>query len=285
MPAQPSTIASARSSRIAASISAEMRRAARRSPGPPAPAPATSEARTRAQRLARPYFIRLCSIAGIERDRVVTTEKLPAIRLAMWNAASPMPTTGARRQRARRVEPRIVEAGDDVAVDALPLALGDLLEQARHANRPRRHSPRSRTGPVAGLTATISVPAEAAARAAAPILAVIEAVVLGLTTRMRMPVRPGPCRHPSRAAARWRWTSSIRADGDQDHGEGDARRDRAERIDHRRRHRRGQALQAASAACSPTPTAWLERAISSQDSVKPNSATPTRDGAMIGSTT
>ena len=33
---------------------------------------------------------------GIERPSVVTTEKRPAIRLHTWNAASPMPTTGAR---------------------------------------------------------------------------------------------------------------------------------------------------------------------------------------------
>ena len=33
------------------------------------------------------------------------------------------------------------------------------------------------------------------------------------------------------------------------------------------------------------PIAWLERASSSQDSVKPNSATPTSEGAIIGSTT
>ena len=33
------------------------------------------------------------------------------------------------------------------------------------------------------------------------------------------------------------------------------------------------------------PKAWLERAASSQDSVKPKSPMPTSDGAMIGSTT
>jgi hypothetical protein len=32
-----------------------------------------SEARTRAQRPAKPYLARLCSIAEIERDSVVTT--------------------------------------------------------------------------------------------------------------------------------------------------------------------------------------------------------------------
>ncbi len=35
-------------------------------------------------------------MAAIERDSVVTTLKRCAIRLAMWNAASPMPITGAR---------------------------------------------------------------------------------------------------------------------------------------------------------------------------------------------
>ena len=42
------------------------------------------------------------------------------------------------------------------------------------------------TGPLRGLTAMISVPGAAARVAAAPILSVIEAVVLGLTTRRRM---------------------------------------------------------------------------------------------------
>src|SRR5271168_5224919 len=42
------------------------------------------------------------------------------------------------------------------------------------------------TGPSAGLTAMISVPGAATARAAAPIFSVMAAVVFGLTMRMRM---------------------------------------------------------------------------------------------------
>src|SRR6267154_4569925 len=42
------------------------------------------------------------------------------------------------------------------------------------------------TGPSAGLTAIISVPAAAAARPARPILTVMAAVVFGLTIRIRM---------------------------------------------------------------------------------------------------
>ena len=60
----------------------------------------------------------MCSIAGTERDSVVTTVNLPATRLAMWNAASPMPTTGASVEAARGVEAGVVEAGDDAGVDA-----------------------------------------------------------------------------------------------------------------------------------------------------------------------
>ena len=64
-------------------------------PGSSSESTGTSAARTRAQRDARPYFTRLCSIAGIERPSVVTTEKRPATSEARWNAASPIPTTGA----------------------------------------------------------------------------------------------------------------------------------------------------------------------------------------------
>ena len=53
-----------------------------------------AQARTRAQRRSRPYFIRLVSIGAIERERVVTTLKRCAISAARWNAASPMPITG-----------------------------------------------------------------------------------------------------------------------------------------------------------------------------------------------
>lgn len=85
MPAQPSTMASARSSRIAAVISAEIfpsasvLRSSSASTG-------TSAARTRAQRSARPYFRKLCSIGTMETPSVVTTAKRAAIRLAMDEA-------------------------------------------------------------------------------------------------------------------------------------------------------------------------------------------------------
>ena len=74
MPAQPSTMASARSSFFARSISALICAAALEA-GSSRASTGTSEARTLAQRLARPYFIKLVSIAAIERDSVVTTEK------------------------------------------------------------------------------------------------------------------------------------------------------------------------------------------------------------------
>src|ERR1700737_1956848 len=55
-------------------------------------------------------------------------------------------------------------------------------------------------GPKSALRAVISVPGAATARAAAPILSVIEAVVLGLITRMRMVV-PVTARRRDRVAA------------------------------------------------------------------------------------
>ena len=94
MPAHPNTIASARSSASARPISRDTRSRAC-DPGSSSSSTATSAARTFAHRDANPYLARLCSSAGIDRESVVTTENLPATRLAIWKAASPMPMTGA----------------------------------------------------------------------------------------------------------------------------------------------------------------------------------------------
>ena len=112
--------------------------------------------------------------------------KLPAIMLATCIAASAIPSTGPAGDAARGVDAGVVEAGDDVAVVAGGLALAHLVDQTRHGERlvvvaldaGRPHAP--------GETATISVPGAATARAAAPIFSVMEWVVLGLTTRMRI---------------------------------------------------------------------------------------------------
>ena len=62
--------------------------------------------------------------------RVVTTLNFSAIRLARWNAASPMPTTGAIGCAARGVQPGVVETGDDEGVGVgRP---GDLGERSGH---------------------------------------------------------------------------------------------------------------------------------------------------------
>jgi len=78
MPAQPSTIASAPSSALARSISAESLARAPEA-GSSSASTATSQARTRAQRRSSPYFIRFVSIGAIERESVVTTLKRWAI--------------------------------------------------------------------------------------------------------------------------------------------------------------------------------------------------------------
>src|SRR5262245_46810548 len=127
MPAQPSTIASAPSSASARSISSWMVRRARES-GSSSASTGTLEARTRAQRAARPYLTRLCSIGASERASVVTTLNLCAIRLATGNAASPMPMTGSSATQ-RAASRHIVETGDDEGVGVA--ALADLFEKAR----------------------------------------------------------------------------------------------------------------------------------------------------------
>jgi len=82
MPAQPSTIASVRSSANARAISAD-RRSQASDWGSSSASTGTSQARTRAQRRSRPYLMRLASIGAIERDSVVTTLKRWAINEAI----------------------------------------------------------------------------------------------------------------------------------------------------------------------------------------------------------
>ena len=102
-----------------------------------------------------------------------------------------------RGEAAGGIEPGVVEAGDDVAVDAAPLALGDCHEQPGNRSASSKN-PSIEAGPSSSSVATISVPAAAAPRAAAAIFAVIERVVLGLTTRMRIG------RQPASRRARWK---------------------------------------------------------------------------------
>src|ERR1700712_1311473 len=87
-------------------------------------------------------------------------------------------------------------------------------------------------GPVTGLRATISVSAPATSRAALPIFSVIEAVVLGLMTKMRMQSNSLAGVRPEGSAAK----PHEHADPDegQDDGEREQRRDRTERVEHRR---------------------------------------------------
>ena len=57
---------------------------------------------------------------GTERESVVTTENFPAMRLARWNAASPLPTTGAGEKL--RAASRPVSSKQATIVAASPQA-------------------------------------------------------------------------------------------------------------------------------------------------------------------
>ena len=89
-----------------------------------------------------------------------------------------MPMTGAGRA-SRRLEPGVVETGDDEGVRVARLA--DLLDQARNGEGLVEIA-LDAGRPIVGLTVVTSTPGEAAALAAAPIFSVIERVVLGLMT-------------------------------------------------------------------------------------------------------
>ena len=102
-------------------------------PGSSSASTGTSAARTRAQRAASPYFTRLCSIGAIERDSVVTTLNFAAIRLAIWNAASPMPTTGA--SVAHRAASSPVSSKQAMTKASALARLADLLDEARNRER------------------------------------------------------------------------------------------------------------------------------------------------------
>ena len=69
------------------------------------------------------------------RPSVVTTLKRLPTRLATCMAACGDADHRAARQFARRLQARVAEAGDHVAVDAFALAGGDLLQQAGHGQR------------------------------------------------------------------------------------------------------------------------------------------------------
>ena len=95
------------------------------------------------------------------------------------------PDHGPLGKLARREQARIAEAGDDVAVDALGLALEHLVQDADRGkglivvilDRGRTHRRADRED---------SVPGAAAARAAAPMLSVMDWVVFGLITLIRI---------------------------------------------------------------------------------------------------
>ena len=97
---------------------------------------------------------------------MVITEKRPATRLAQVKGGLTDPQHRRSGQRAGGVEPRVVEAGDDVSRDAARLALADLREEAGHRERLVVVA-LDRAGPISGLTAVIRVPREATASAAA----------------------------------------------------------------------------------------------------------------------
>src|SRR6267143_1052362 len=130
-------------------------------------------------------------MAGTERASVVTTAKRPAMRLAAWNAASPMPTTGAAASARAASSPVSSKQAMTCALTpcASPFAIS--------ASRPG-----------------------AARSAARRILSVIETVVFGLTTRMSIPCLGSPA--PQRSDQQERY---------QDHGERHAGRHRAEGVD------------------------------------------------------
>src|ERR1700684_4614183 len=99
-------------------------------------------------------------------------------------------------------------------------------------------------GPSPGLTAMISVPTAATARAALPIFSVMAAVVFGLTTRMRMPVVLHHSLAGIRAVALLPRPKHQNDDqGRENHQKGHAAGQRSERVNVRLGDRRGQALQ------------------------------------------
>ena len=183
MPAQPSTIASAWSSSSAARSGGAACRA-RPNPDPRAPAP---ECRRRAPGHGRP-----CRSAGRDARSARASAPASSRREKRWARSRPSPAPprrcrrpGCAAMRARRIEAGIVEAGDDGGSRARPFAVGDLREQAGHGQRLvvialDRGRPHAR-----GRRNDLGAGRRHAARRRGD-RRVIEAVVLGLTTRMRI---------------------------------------------------------------------------------------------------
>ena len=129
MPAQPSTIASAPSSAIARSISADSL-CAPPTPGSSSASTGTSQARTRAQRGARPYFVGLASIGAIERDRRDDAKAMGDERgdVERRFADADHPPSHARNAPPRG---RCRRTGDDKGVEAGGVALRHFRDQPR----------------------------------------------------------------------------------------------------------------------------------------------------------
>ena len=88
---------------------------------------------------------------------------------------------GKRAADRGRIEPGVVEAGDDAGVGIRHAP--ERLDQAGN-RKGFVIKPSIEAGPIADVTAKISVPTAATARAAAPMVSVMDAVVFGLTIRI-----------------------------------------------------------------------------------------------------
>ena len=186
IPAQPSTIASAPSSRLARvrfppTVSRAPRRPDRRAREP------ALRRRARARSAARG---RISIEIGLDRrDRARQgghdAEAMGDQRGQMKRRFADADDRAARAA-ARRLQPGVVEAGDDRGVDARRLALDDFLDHARRGEGLVEIA-FDRRGPARRIDRDdLRSARPAAARAASPIRAVMPALVLGLTTRSFM---------------------------------------------------------------------------------------------------
>ena len=119
-----------------------------------------------------------------------------------------MPTTGAVARLRAASSP--VSSKQAMTWPATPRASPRAISCSRPGTaRAPSTQPSIEAGPVSGLTAVTRVPGAAAAAAAAPILAVMPAVVFGLTTRISIDhTSPLPASVPWRV--RRRRSSAIR---------------------------------------------------------------------------
>ena len=132
MPAQPSTMASARSSLDRGSDligdfaeRASSLRSSSASTG-------TSAARTRAQRSARPYFRKLFSIGTMETLKRRDHRKTPRNQACNVEGRFSDADHGRPGDRAGRIETCIVETGYDMGIRAIAVSIANAAEHARH---------------------------------------------------------------------------------------------------------------------------------------------------------